>query len=826
MKRSPHILTLLLCIVSSLTLAEVTQAAGNTQSAGIEALAAGDAQKAISLFSLAITGNPEDFRAYNDRGVAYRMAGDLEKAEADYSRAVAIKPDYANARNNRGVLYLQQGQYDKAIKDFMEALKSEELKSKVYTNLGQAYAKKGSYHEAVEFLGAATSARPLDPRSFVFLAESLEHLGQNERALSTYQLALGLLRDASITQLIEDRVARLEKGPVDARIARPGAASAEEQSGRGLHATKSGNHQQTTKIGEQRVVLPARSVPTVAPTHEQKTVQAKGPVAESLAALDQLGRAAALEKMSPASAEIYQQGLQFLERSDPRKALIRFEDVLQLEKRKKNFAGAAWSLLEVARAYVRIGDYLAADTKFQEALKLFRQLKASQETILCLAEIAAARKSAGQEDKAASFYSLAVDQASAVGNERLARDIRDHATGKAVAREKKPLQVASTSARVDRTAAPDPRIAASGHPSVQQKDQFKPSVPSVVPKVEPVERPAGQRLAWGDADKANRTSGPSQPASREIATSTVVEQQKPTANRPNKVVLSDLSPKVSDKPLAIETKVGGDRIVASGTGLARQDPHGADRGRLERRGPEVTPRTRISEKKTPVETRITENLANLKKFRDVHNEANMIIVLENLADAYLEQKRYDKAAHCLVASLAFREKLNLNRGVEKLYQTRGSIREKLGDWVGALEDLSRALVLASEPGSPGAVQDIENRIRKLANSLGIDSVAAADAYKNLWKARLREDARGETQALYLIGRLYDQADKPAQALDYYERTAASVLADKARIYEKMGKKQLAEESFKSALETFKNLDYSRYLSLLKKSKAGGTLSRR
>ena len=43
---------------------------------------------------------------------------------------------------------------------------------------------------------------------------------------------------------------------------------------------------------------------------------------------------------------------------------------------------------------------------------------------------------------------------------------------------------------------------------------------------------------------------------------------------------------------------------------------------------------------------------------------------------------------------------------------------------------------------------------------------------------------------------------------------------------KLDKRRLAAESYKSALEAFKKLDYSRYLSLLKKAKAAETLSLR
>ncbi len=819
MNRIPQILALLLCIVSSFALVGPAQPASDPHSAGLEALVAGDNQKAISLFSLAISANPDDFRSYNDRGVAYKMAGDFEKAIADYTRAIEIKPDYFNAWNNRGVLYLQQGKYDSAIKDFQEALKSEELKSKVYTNLGIAYAKKGNHHEAVEFLGAATAARPLDPRSFVFIAESLEQLGQNERALGMYQLALGLLRDTAITQLIEQRVDRLEKGAVDSRASRTGTPSTEEQLRRSDPRAKR-DQQPATKTGDARVILPARSGPPVTTSQEQKPAHAQNATPDSLESLDQLCRSKALEKMSPASVEIYQQGLQFLDRSDTRQALIRFEDILQLERRKKNPAAVAWSTLEIARTYLKIGDHLAADAKFQEALKFFRQIRAAQETILCLAEIAAARKAAGQGDKGASFYSQAAEQAAALGNERLAREIQDHASGKMARKEKALARTASSSPTEGHPLIGDPRQTASG-----DKATTSSSTPAAAPKVEPAEKPMRKKLAWGDPNKTTGSPATAQPVTRESASPAAAAPQEPSSRKPSRVILQAAGPKLSEKPLAVETKVGGERVVAVGSPPSRQEAVETIRARVDRQLSESPARDRFAEQKTPSETAIKEKLTELKKYRDAHDEAKMVTVLEKLSEAYLHQKQYDKALHCLVASIGLREKLGVNKGIERLYETRGSIRERMGDYAAAIEDLSRALVLSQERRPSGAMKGVGERIRKLAHSLGLDSTATAHAYESLWKARAREDARGETQALYLIGRLYDQADKLQQALNYYERTAASMLNDKARIYEKIGKKNLAEQSYRSALESFRQLDYSRYLSLLKKSKTSGTLSR-
>jgi uncharacterized protein HemY len=108
----------------------------------------------------------------------------------------------------------------------------------------------------------------------------------------------------------------------------------------------------------------------------------------------------------------------------------------------------------------------------------------------------------------------------------------------------------------------------------------------------------------------------------------------------------------------------------------------------------------------------------------------------------------------------------------------------------------------------------------------VDPAAAMGAYHALWRARSKGDDQAETLALYIIGRLYDKAEKHGQALSYYDQSSASILADKARVYEKIGQKRLAAESYKSALEAFKKLDYSRYLSLMKKAKTAETLSLR
>src|SRR5208337_1592979 len=210
MKRVP-ILLIFVSVICGLLFAGCQRAGADAYSQGLEVLAAGDAQKAIKLFSQAITANPGECHIYNDRGVAYKISGNPENALADYTKALELNPDYANALNNRGVIYLQKGLYDNAIEDFTGALKSTELKSKVHTNLGIAYAQKGNHKQAVENLEAALSFRPLDHRAFLFMAESLEQLQEYEKAGKMYQLSVGLTKDSSTADMIEKRIAQIEK---------------------------------------------------------------------------------------------------------------------------------------------------------------------------------------------------------------------------------------------------------------------------------------------------------------------------------------------------------------------------------------------------------------------------------------------------------------------------------------------------------------------------------------------------------------------------------------------------------------------------------------
>jgi tetratricopeptide (TPR) repeat protein len=862
------LLILFACAVVSPATAASTDEAAYT--AGLQAVKAGDNSRAVTLFSQAIALNPNDYRYYNDRGIAYKVSGNLEKALEDYGRALAIKPNYPNTLNNRGLLLVQQGQYEKAMQDFSQALQYGGFEAKIHTNLGMALAGKGDHQAAVKEFQTAMSFRPMDPRSFLFMAQSLEKLGKNDQALKMYQVALGVVKDPTTEDLIEKRIAELEKDFPEANVSpRPSQVPVQLAKTSSPPPAPVQQPSRPVQVAEKRTrahreIVRARTVavPPAAPNHTRVT--APEPLPATLEELNRRSRSRALQKFSANAAEIFRQGLQFMDQADTKKALIRFEDTLQLERRNKNAVAVGWSSLQTGRAYLKIGDGVKASAHLENALKIFQRLKSGDEMILTLVDMAAVRKAAGQTDQASRLLSDAMREAATMKNPEVASALGDMAAGRTPAVAKRTAPVAGPAKTEGRAASapPDSQTVVAQLDLVKRREaapgtasQGKPAPSPAVAKEKAPEKPATTvvpakadasppqpgkgSLVWGRQTKAEPPAAATPPSPvKRVAEQKPLPLPEQPLKQPEKAVRVQRSVPIT-RPVPVETTVGGTPVAVipaprvqtpdntkelgkkTGTGPAAiQSGHNV---RPESIIPQTTPvkhKLTRQERYESATKRITEDLAELRKYKVAGDETSMIVVLERLARRYALRRQYDKALHGLTASLALREKLGLDGPAARLYDDRGVIRQNLGDRAGALEDLTRALVLAEAQGAPPKdTTALESRCGALAQGLGLDTAAALHAFRSLWKSRRSGDERGETDALHVIGKLYDNAQRPSEALNYYERSSASVLADKARIYEKLGKQKLAEQSYKEALDAFKRLDYSRYLVMQKKARA-------
>ncbi|MFH1113761.1 MAG: tetratricopeptide repeat protein [Pseudomonadota bacterium] len=847
--------------------------------AGVAALRAGAIPSAISLFTKAIEQDPGNYRCFNDRGVAYKRAGNLEAALKDYARALEIKPDYENALNNRGVGFLSQGIYDKAIADFTKALKSETLKAKASNNLGMAYAAKGDHREAVKYFNQAISFGGADYGTYLFLADSLRQTGEAEKALRIYHLARGLSKDPEAKKHIDGRISSLKQesgtaGPESGRTSqnednRPGRISA---------AQTDSEREPDVKPSEVRTIVRALSP-------EENTGKPAAPRAvtdrrdrgnrtelrwgltnhkaqrdnevESLQDLEDRIRATAVKSLSPVAAQIYAQGREFHEKSDTAKALIRFEDTRQLERRKRSYYGVAWSNVEIGRAYSALGEHHKATPYFEESLRFFKRLGAQNESIFAMTELAKNQRAVRGKGESAGSFEKAVEMAVSAGHYTLARDIGDESAGKRN-QAKKPLakqgdesprgtvaQAATTGKPEQEKGLPATVLRAGGNrveslrPGGRPLKAPKEASTQVVEKPRPVaaakdgtttqapktEKASVEESARRPAASAGKTDGTdkgsvqtAKPDSRKLilekvgsGTNWYVKWAGRAKDGRRPLVTADAAGPAPEEPAEAKAEPQPKRIEL----LPKHPGPSADRHASGKRKASRTPSGR-----KPIETDLDE----LRRLKAQNDERGMVVVLERVARHYVNLNEYDKALQCLDASLGLRDDLRFMKGESEALEQRGRVKEKLGHTAQGLEDLSKALALgASRPGSE--IEALRADAKKSASRLGLDADMVLRTFDSLWTARKEGDGIGETRALFRLGEIYEKSGRNPESLIYYQRASASLLADSALLHEKMGRKDMAGKLYDQAMEALKEFDYSRFIELKRKSRVPKTISR-
>ena len=77
--------------------------------------------EAIGNYDEAIRLNPQNAKAYNNRGVLQHEGRDYNWAIYDYDEAIRVDSEYAKAYNNRGLTYQSLGKVEEAERDFQKA---------------------------------------------------------------------------------------------------------------------------------------------------------------------------------------------------------------------------------------------------------------------------------------------------------------------------------------------------------------------------------------------------------------------------------------------------------------------------------------------------------------------------------------------------------------------------------------------------------------------------------------------------------------------------------------------------------------------------------
>jgi tetratricopeptide (TPR) repeat protein len=121
------------------------------------------------------------------RGRNLHLAHRYDEAIAAYHAALQADGAHVNARNGLAIAYAEQREFAKAIPIWHELTRGATMASGpatafLFGNLGHAYFLNGQYDEALVALEKACLLDPLNHRTWQRLGETLQQLGQDERA--------------------------------------------------------------------------------------------------------------------------------------------------------------------------------------------------------------------------------------------------------------------------------------------------------------------------------------------------------------------------------------------------------------------------------------------------------------------------------------------------------------------------------------------------------------------------------------------------------------------------------------------------------------------
>jgi tetratricopeptide (TPR) repeat protein len=144
---------------------------------GVAHMALGNNKEAIAELDDAISLDPTNADAYNQRGYLRFEEGNLEQAYADFNKAIDLDPTHAVAFFNRANVRFELGGYQWAITDYDQAIALDPDYHVAYNNRGNARRRLGDIDGAIADYTEAIRLNPEDALAFSNRAKARQELG-------------------------------------------------------------------------------------------------------------------------------------------------------------------------------------------------------------------------------------------------------------------------------------------------------------------------------------------------------------------------------------------------------------------------------------------------------------------------------------------------------------------------------------------------------------------------------------------------------------------------------------------------------------------------
>ena len=170
---------------------------------GRAAISSGNLAVGIALLKRATEVDPKNKVAWNNLGLAYFAEREDQLAIDAFNKQIEVNPYDDYAYNNLGRVYWNERKYDDAVKAFNKQLENNPLDKFSHGNLGVMYAEWHKYDLAAPELEKAASLTPDNAELQVSLGDAYLNLGQDDKALATFDHAIEL----SATPLVWNNIA-------------------------------------------------------------------------------------------------------------------------------------------------------------------------------------------------------------------------------------------------------------------------------------------------------------------------------------------------------------------------------------------------------------------------------------------------------------------------------------------------------------------------------------------------------------------------------------------------------------------------------------------
>ena len=173
----------------------------------------GKFEMALVLLKQMLEKDPLNPRVLNNIGVNYLALGKNNEAISAFRSATLATPGYDAAHNNLGTALMNVGQYSEAEREFTRALSLNSRSTEALINLGRLAKSTGNPEKAKNYYLKALQINGSNAEAHYNIAQIYEEQGENGQAVEHYRTFLNLASQqyASIVPGVEAKIRELSK---------------------------------------------------------------------------------------------------------------------------------------------------------------------------------------------------------------------------------------------------------------------------------------------------------------------------------------------------------------------------------------------------------------------------------------------------------------------------------------------------------------------------------------------------------------------------------------------------------------------------------------